>query len=158
MLVVPNHTGFRRSRKLKININKEIQSPLPNTTDSYLMGLHFRFRSCALRYHQFRSVAQSFPALCDPMDCSTPGFPVLHYLPESARLMSIESVIPSNHLILCRHLLLLPSIFPSIRVLSNESVLHIRWRKYWSVELGRRWWRNRTGRPLSPLQIHQKNS
>ena len=46
--------------------------------------------------------------------------------------MSIESVIPSNHLILCHPLLLLPSIFPSIRVLSNESVLHIRWTKYWS--------------------------
>ena len=48
------------------------------------------------------------------------------------KLISIESVMPSNHLILCRPLLLLPSIFPRIRVLSNESVLHIRWPKYWS--------------------------
>ena len=48
------------------------------------------------------------------------------------KLMSIESVMPSNHLILCHPLLLLPSIFPSIRVFSNESVLHIRWPKYWS--------------------------
>ena len=48
------------------------------------------------------------------------------------KLMSIESVMPSNHLILCRPLLLLPSIFPNIRVFSNESVLHIRWPKYWS--------------------------
>ena len=48
------------------------------------------------------------------------------------KLMSIELVMPSNHLILCRPLLLLPSIFPSIRVFSNESVLHIRWPKYWS--------------------------
>ena len=48
------------------------------------------------------------------------------------QLMSIESVMPSNHLILCQPLLLLPSIFPSIRVFSNESVLHIRWPKYWS--------------------------
>ena len=48
------------------------------------------------------------------------------------KLMSIELVMPSNHLILCRPLLLLPSIFPSIRVFSNESVLHIRWQKYWS--------------------------
>ena len=48
------------------------------------------------------------------------------------KLMSIESVMPSSHLILCRPLLLLPSIFPSIRVFSNESVLHIRWQKYWS--------------------------
>ena len=48
------------------------------------------------------------------------------------KLMTIESVMPSNHLILCRSLLLLPSIFPSIRVFSNESALHIRWPKYWS--------------------------
>ena len=48
------------------------------------------------------------------------------------KLMSIESVMPSNHLILCHPLLLLPSIFPSIRVFSNESALHIRWPKYWS--------------------------
>ena len=49
--------------------------------------------------------------------------------------MSIESVMPSNHLILCHHLFLLPSIFPSIRVFSNESALHIRWPKYWSFNL-----------------------
>ena len=49
------------------------------------------------------------------------------------KLMSIESVMPSNHLILCRHLFLLPSIFPSIRVFSNESFLPIRWPKYWSL-------------------------
>ena len=70
--------------------------------------------------------------LCDPMNCSTPGLPVHHQLPESPKPMSIESVIPSNHLILCCPLLLLPSIFPSIRVFSNESALHIRWPKYWS--------------------------
>ena len=57
---------------------------------------------------------------CDPMDCSTPGFPVHHNSQSLLRLMSIESVIPSNHLILCHPLLLLPSIIPSIRVLSNE--------------------------------------
>ena len=52
------------------------------------------------------------------------------------KLMSIKSVMPSNHLILCRPLLLLPSIFPSIRVFSNESVIHIRWPKYWSFSIG----------------------
>ena len=52
------------------------------------------------------------------------------------KLMSIESVMPSNHLILCRSLLLPPSIFPSIRVSSNQSVLHIRWLKYWSFSFG----------------------
>ena len=78
------------------------------------------------------SVAKSFLTLCDPMNCSTPGFPDPHYLPEFAQLLSIESVMPSNHLILCCPLLLPPSIIPSIRVFSNESALHIRWPKYWS--------------------------
>ena len=66
------------------------------------------------------------------MDYSTPGFPVHHQLPELTQLMFIESVMPSNHLILCRPLLLLPSICPSIKVFSSESVLHINWPKYWS--------------------------
>ena len=66
------------------------------------------------------------------MDCSTVGFPVLHHLLKLAQLMSIELVMTSNHLILCRSLLLLPSIIPSIRIFSNESVLRIRWSKYWS--------------------------
>ena len=64
------------------------------------------------------------------MDCCRPCFPVLHYPQGLLKLMSIESVMPCNHLILCRPLLLLPSIFPSIRVFSNESVLPIRWPKY----------------------------
>ena len=66
------------------------------------------------------------------MDGRTPGLPVHHQLLELLKLMSTESVMPSNHLILCRPLLLLPSIFPRIRVFSNESVLRIRWPKYWS--------------------------
>ena len=66
------------------------------------------------------------------MDCNTPALPVHHQLPESIQTMSIKSVMLSNHLILCRPLLLLPSIFPSIRVFSNESALNIRWPKYWS--------------------------
>ena len=81
---------------------------------------------------QFSSVAQSCPALCDPTDCSTPGFPVRHQLPELAKLMSIELMMPSNHFILCHPLHLLPSIVPSIRVFSNESFLCIRWPRYWS--------------------------
>ena len=81
---------------------------------------------------QFSSVAQSCPALCDLMNCSTPGLPVHHLLPELPKLMSIESGMPSNHLILCRPLLLLPSIFPSIKVFSSESALLIRWPKYGS--------------------------
>ena len=78
---------------------------------------------------QFSSVAQLCQTLCDPMNCSTPGFPVHDQLPEMLKLMSIESVMPSNHLILCRPLLLLSSIFPSFRVFSSESVLRIRWPK-----------------------------
>ena len=66
------------------------------------------------------------------MNRSTPGLPVHHQLPELPKLMSIESVMPSNHLILCRPLLLLPSIFPNIRVFSNESALRIRWPEYWT--------------------------
>ena len=64
------------------------------------------------------------------MKCSTPGFPVLHSLPELAQTHVHELVMPSNHL--CRPLLIPPSIFPSIRVFSNESALCIRWPKYWN--------------------------
>ena len=75
------------------------------------------------------SVTQSCRTLCDPMDCSTPGLPVHHRAPELLKLMSIELVMPSNHLIFC---LFLPSIFPSIRVFSKKLALHIRGPKYWS--------------------------
>ena len=82
--------------------------------------------------HQFRSVAQPCPTLCDPMNYSTPGLPVHHQLPSPPKPMSIESVMPSSHLLLCCPLLLLPPIPPSLRVFSNESTLHMRWPKYWS--------------------------
>ena len=62
--------------------------------------------------------------LCDPMDCSMPGFPIYHQLPELAQTHVIKSLMPSNHLILCCPLLL-PSVFPNIRVFSNESILCI---------------------------------
>ena len=84
------------------------------------------------KHTQFSSVAQSCPTLCDPMDCSTPGLSVHHQLLEFTKLMSIELVMPSNHLILCHPLLLLPSNFPSIRVFSKQSVSHTRWPKNWS--------------------------
>ena len=84
---------------------------------------------------QFSSVAQSCPALCDPKNCNTPGISVHRNSQSSPKLMSIKLVTPSNHLILCHPLLLLPSIFPSIRVFSNESALHMRWPKYWSFSL-----------------------
>ena len=73
----------------------------------------------------------SCPAICNTMDCSTQVSLSFSISWSLLRLMSIESVMPSNHLILCRPVLL-PSIFPSIRGFSNESALHIRWPKYWS--------------------------
>ena len=81
---------------------------------------------------QFSSVAQSCLTLCDLMDCSTPGLLVHHQLLEFAQTHVLWVVMPSNHLILCCPLHLLPSVFPSIRVFSNESALCIRWPKYWS--------------------------
>ena len=81
---------------------------------------------------QFSSVTQSCPNSLWPHGMQHAGFPVHHQLLELIKLVSIESVMPSNHLIFCRPLLLLPSIFPSIRVFSSESVLCIRWPKYWS--------------------------
>ena len=95
-------------------------------------GAHvFHLQStCRVDFSQFSSVTQSCLTSCEFMD-----FPVHHQLPELFKLMSIESVMPSNHLILCHPLLLPPSIFPSIRVFSNESVLLIRWPKYRSFSI-----------------------
>ena len=80
----------------------------------------------------FSSVAQSCPTLCYPMNRSTPGLPVHHQLPEftQTHVHRVGDAIQPSHPL--SSLLLLPSIFPSIRVFSNESVLHIRWPKYWS--------------------------
>ena len=86
----------------------------------------------------FISVQSSLSVMSDssqPMDHSTPGFPVHHQLQIMLKLRSIESMIPSNHLILCHPLLFLPSISPSIRVFPNDSLLCIRWSKFWSFSL-----------------------
>ena len=83
-------------------------------------------------FSSFSSVTQSCLTLCDPMNCSTQASLSITNSRSSLRLTSIESVMPSSHLIFCRSLLLLPAIPPSIRVFSNESALHIRWPKYWS--------------------------
>ena len=81
---------------------------------------------------QFSSIAQSCLTLCDPMGCSMPGFPVHHQLPELAQthVHGVGDAIQSSHTLLS--LIFLPPIFPSIRIFSNESVLCIRWPKYWS--------------------------
>ena len=78
------------------------------------------------------SVTQSCLTVCNPMNCGTPGLPIHHNSRTLHKPMSIELVMLSNQFILCRPLLLLPSIFPTIRVFSNESALLIRWQKYWS--------------------------
>ena len=88
------------------------------------------FSQCSMT--QFSSVALSCPTLCNPMNRSTPGLLSITSSGSLPKHMSIESVMPSNHLILCCLLLLLPSIFPSIRFFSNESALRIRWPKDWS--------------------------
>ena len=81
---------------------------------------------------QFSSVAQSCPTLCDPMTIACQASLSITNSWSLPKLVSNELVMPSNHLLLCCPLLLLPSIFASIRVFSNESALRIRWPKYWS--------------------------
>ena len=91
---------------------------------------------------QFRSVAQSCLTLCYPWTAACQASLSIIDSQSLLKLMSVKSVMPSNHLILCRPLLLLPSIFPSIRVFPNESVLRIRRPKYWgfSFSIRRRQW------------------
>ena len=81
---------------------------------------------------QFTSVPQSCLNLWDPMNCSTPGFPVLHHLPELAQthVHRVDDAIQTSYPL--SPLLLLPSIFPTIGLLTNETILRIRWRRYWS--------------------------
>ena len=97
---------------------------------SFKPAFSLSFFTFLKRLFQFSSVTQSCLTVCDPMNYSTSGLPVQHQLPEFNE--SIELVMPSSHLILYHPLLLLPSIFPSTRIYSNESFLHIRWPKYWS--------------------------
>jgi len=89
---------------------------------------------CSFKY-LIRSVTQSCLGLWDPMDCSIPASLSITNSSSLLKLMSIKVVMPSNHLILCCPLLLLTSILPSTGVFSNESVLHIRWPKYWSFHI-----------------------
>ena len=111
-------------------------SGLPFSTPTHMWNMHVNTHLCIV-IHTFIymcccSVAKSCLIFCNPMDCNTTGSLVLHYHPELLKLKTIESVLPSNHLILCPPLFLLPSVFPIIRVFSNESFLPIRWSKYWS--------------------------
>ena len=123
---------------------------LPSSWDSpgKNTGVSCCFLLQCMKVKSESEVAQSCPSLSDPMDCSLPGSSVhrifqsrvlewvaiafSYQLPSLLKFMPIESVMPSNHLICCCPLLLLPSIFPSIRVFSIESALCIRQQKYWS--------------------------
>ena len=95
-------------------------------------GTWLKILSTELFSVQFSSVAESCQTLCYPMDCSMPGLPVHHHLPEFTQTHVHWVSEAIQHLIFCRPLLLPNSIFPSIRVFSNESVLQLRWPKYWS--------------------------
>ena len=120
---VSSHSLF--SETLRPSDSSHLNSKYGPGSSSYLPGLLSSVRLLSL-------VAQLCLTPCNPMDLSTPGLHVHHQFPEFPKLMSIELVMPSNHLILCCPLLLLPSIFPSIRVFSKVSVLWIRWPKCWS--------------------------
>ena len=85
-------------------------------------------------HYNCSSLIKSCPIICSPTSCSTPGFLSFTFSWSLLKLVSTQLMIPSNEILLC-HLLLLPSIFPSIRVFSNESALPIRWPKYWSLSI-----------------------
>ena len=103
-----------------------------NTRNGFLKSV-----SWVLNFYsvQFSSVVQSCLSLCDPMSTAHQSSLCITNSWSPPKPMSMESVMPSSHLILCHPLLLLPRIPPSIRVFSNESTLHMRWPKYWSFSL-----------------------
>ena len=122
--------------KLDLEKAEEPEIKLPTSVGSSKKQESSRKTSTALltmpkSLNVFNSVAQLCLTLCDPMDCITPGPPSITNSWSLLRRMSIELVMPSNHLILFCPLLLLPSVFPSLRIFSSESALHIRWTKYW---------------------------
>ena len=121
---LPPHEAWRREAQSSRHL------PHPDTPEPLLVRLRVSGGDFTITLFTVQSL--SHIRLCDLMDCSTPGLPIITNSQSLLKLMSIESVMPCNHLILCRHLLLPPSIFPSIRVFSNESSLCTRWPKYWS--------------------------
>ena len=123
---------FLEKISVKSNFFPFGESPAEPVLELWL--LHRRALSSSSGVTSCCSVTQLCLTLCDPMDCSIPGFLVFHHLPEfaQAHVHWVGDAIQPNHLILHCPLLLLPSVFPSIRVFSNESALLTRWPKYWS--------------------------
>ena len=116
----------KQTHKQIVYHNLVIWAPIPKLSffeSSYFHFLNYIYFCCCL-------VTKLCPTLCDPMNYSTPGFLSFTISQSLLKFMSIESVMPSNHLVLCHPHLLLPSVFLSIRVFSNESALHIMWAKY----------------------------
>ena len=123
-------TGFRKDYIFWINETIFLNTwHVVNTCNINYLFLWSRSQILSI---QFSSVAQTSPTFATPWTTACQASLSITNSRSSPKPMSIESVMPSNHLILCHPLLLLPSIFPSIRVFSNESALHIRWPKYWS--------------------------
>ena len=106
--------------------------PDPGLNPRILCPLHWQVGSLPLVPPQFSSLTHLCPTLCDPRTAARQASLSITSSKSLFKLMSIESVMPSNHLILCHPLLLLPSIFPSIRVFSSELILCIGWPKYWN--------------------------
>ena len=107
--------------------------PTKGSQCAFHLVLGYLGSSSYRQINQFSSVAQSYSTLFHPWTAAHKASLYITNSRSLLKLVSIESVMPSNHLILCHPLLLLPSIFPSNRVFSYESVLHIRWPKYWSL-------------------------
>ena len=126
-----NHKNFFQILRREIHFVSQSSSQHNIHSFCYLFSYPLSPLLC-IRSHLVTccSVAQLGPTLCNPMDCSTPAFLAFTISQSWLKLMSINSVMLSNHLILCSPLLLLPSIIPILRVFSNESVLCIRWPKY----------------------------
>ena len=129
-----SHTSRAMVKILQSRFQQYINLELPDVQSGFRKGRGTRYQIVNIRWIlkkqvQFTSGTQSCQTLCDLTKHSTPGLPVHHQLTEFTQIMSIESMMLSNHLTFCRPLLLLPSIFSSIRVFSNESALCIRWPK-----------------------------
>ena len=124
-------------REAEVVFLPPICHPSENTLNYSAVNLKILLNRQSIFWDSFVFIVQSLSRvrLCSSMNCSMPGFPVLHYLPKFVQTHVHWVTMSSNHLILCCPLLLLPSVFPTIKGFSNESALRIRWPKYWSFNI-----------------------